>query len=127
MNVPHIAWIGALLAFTHFQGATAQDVNRTAPSDDKIDLEVLFTGDPDTERTEDFLALLRKHFRRVQFAAIDEHKHDAPAEYDVVILDSTNFRTKVAGLSRDCGQPTILIGTLGGMVGSRLKLRTNWC
>ena len=94
----HTALLSAILPFILSPGTTAQDVNRTSPSRDKITLKVLFAGDPDTERTLDFLALLKKHFTQVLFVAIDEHKHGASSGHDVVILDSTNFRKKVAGL-----------------------------
>ena len=88
---------------------------------------MLFAGDPGTERTKDFLAFLGQHFSQVRFADIKKHTRAGSAGHDVIILDSANFRTKTREFSRDDGRPTILVGTFGGMLGMRWKLRTNWC
>jgi len=122
----YTAFLGAILAITLSPVVACQDVNRTSTGHDKLAIKVLFAGDPGTARTRDFLTFLRQHFTQVRFAEIEKHTHDASTGHDVIILDSAN-RTKVPGLSRDDGRPTILIGTFGGYLGSRWRLRTNWC
>ena len=116
-----------LLFVTLSSALVCQDQKRASVRRDKIDIKVLFAGDPETERTKDFLAFLGRHFSQVRFADIEKHSNEGSAGHDVIILDSANYRTKTHGLSRDDGRPTILVGTFGGMLGSRWKLRTNWC
>ncbi len=121
------AVFATLLSATLSTAVLGQDANLASVARDKIGIKVLFAGDPGTERTKDFLTFLGRHFSQVRFADIEQHAHAGSAGHDVIILDSANYRTKTRGLSRDDGRPTILVGTFGGMLGSRWKLRTNWC
>ncbi len=111
---------------------------------DRIDLRVLYTGNPGSDRMKDFETLLKQHFAAVKTA--DYRKfvpHDAK-DYDVVIFDwTTTYSRDESGkitwddgggfsapqppkLGGDFGRPTVLIGAAGGGICNQLNIAINW-
>jgi hypothetical protein len=100
-----------------------------AESAEKIPLNILYMGQPESARAKDFAQFLQDHFAKV--AVMDAAKFDPAqtAAYDVVILDydpASKDVTKLAKqikLPANYSKPTVLEGFLGARVGSALGLR----
>ena len=110
-------------------------------ADEPIRLSVLYTGNPDSERTKDFQAFLEKHFAKVTTADFRVFKPADAKGHDVVIFDWTSIyaRDKDGKLESGGGisqptppqlgnfdRPTILIGAAGGFVTMPMRLKINW-
>ena len=103
---------------------------RAEPAE-KISLNILYMGQPDSARANDFAQFLREHFAKVE--VMDETKFDVAQTipYDVVILDynpTSKDIGKLPGikLPADYSKPTVLQGHLGASVGASLDLRLSW-
>jgi hypothetical protein len=102
-------------------------------ADPKIDLAVLYAGSVDSARTDDFVALLARHFRRVGTTAYTTFRSEEAHGWDVVLLDCEIHPTaETIGLEKQPSlpvaydRPTVLIGGGGAMVGDRLGLKLDW-
>jgi len=87
---------------------------------EKIDLRILYVGQPDTERTKDFIEFLSKNFEKVgniDKKTFNEHKTD---EFDVIVID------EIINISREYLRATVTIGGAGTRVGDRLSLKTGY-
>jgi hypothetical protein len=100
-----------------------------AETTEKISLSILYMGEPDSARANDFAKFLGEHFTKV--AVMDEAKFD-PAQTagcDVVILDYDPLSKDVGKLAKqvrlpaDYSKPTVLQGHFGARVGTSLGLR----
>jgi hypothetical protein len=89
---------------------------------EKIPLNILYMGQPESARANDFAQFLRQYFARVE--VMDAAKFDPAqtAAYDVVILDPASRLPKLK-LPADYSKPTVLEGLGGARVGSSLGLR----
>lgn len=87
---------------------------------EKIDLRILYVGQPDTERTNDFVDFLTKNFEKVVTIDKKVFNEDRTAEFDVIVLDQT-IRIK-----REYLRPTVTIGNAGTRVGDYLDLKTGY-
>jgi len=97
----------------------------------KIALNIVYMGQPDTARANDFVQFLREHFTKVE--VMDVAKFDAAqtAPYDLVILDYDPASKDIPKLSKlnlpaDYAKPTVLEGIFGARVGTALKLRLGY-
>ena len=100
---------------------------RAEPAE-KISLNVLYMGQPESARANDFAQFLREHFAKVE--VMDVAKFDAAqtAAYNVVILDYDPASREIGRLSKlklpaDYSKPTVLEGIFGARAGSSLGLR----
>jgi len=87
---------------------------------EKIDLRILYVGQPDTERTKDFIEFLSKNFEKVgniDKKTFNEHKTD---EFDVIVID------EIINISREYSRPTVTIGIAGTKIGDYLDLKTGY-
>jgi hypothetical protein len=99
-----------------------------AESAEKIALNVLYMGQPDSARASDFAGFLREHFANVEVMDVAKFDLARTAACDVVILDYDPASKALARLSRlklpaDYSKPTVLQGFFGARVGSSLGLR----
>jgi hypothetical protein len=115
----------------------------------KIELRVLYAGNPGSDRMADFKQLLEQHFTAVGTADYSAFNPADADNYDVVIFDWTsiyprdeNGKIKAEepmqmnqptppALGKDFARPTILIGGAGGTIantygGSIGQLAINW-
>jgi hypothetical protein len=128
-------WLAAAAAAFLLGGA--------ATAGDKIDLKVLYAGNPDSPRTKDFVTFLSKHFTKVGETNYEKFKEDEAKAYDVVIFDWTSIyprdkdgklaekltgihTPKAPTLSETFDRPAVLIGAAGGSVAGSLGLKINW-
>jgi hypothetical protein len=110
---------------------------QTASAAEKIDLKVLYAGNPGSPRAKDFVSFLGRHFARVAETNYEKFKPQAARGFDVVIFDWTSIGARDKDgislpspmspkLSRDFDRPAVLIGAAGGSVAEQLRLKINW-
>jgi hypothetical protein len=110
---------------------------------EKIDLKVLYAGNPGSPRTKDFVSFLGQHFSRVDETNYEKFKADDAKGFDVVIFDWTSIyprdkdgkiaptltslhSPKTPGLSADFDRPAVLIGAAGGYLARPMRLKIDW-
>ena len=115
----------------------------TARPAEKIALNVLYAGNPESARTKDFSAFLEKQFAKVTAVNLANLREADTKDHDVVIIDWTSIYSRdksgkidnAAGqmsmppalhLSADYARPTVLIGAAGGQVAGTRGLKINW-
>jgi hypothetical protein len=125
--------LGALLALAS-----------TSRADEPIRLNVLYAGNPGSDREKDFKAFLSEHFATVGTADYRKFKDEGARGYDAVILDWTSIYPRdndgkilakidrinspdpLPAISEGYDRPTILIGAAGGFATRRLGLKIDW-
>ena len=118
-------------------------LSQPALAAEKINLKVLYAGNPDSPRTKDFVSFLGQHFARVGETSYETFKADEAKGYDVVIFDWTSIyprdkdgkiapkstslnSPKTPGLSPDFDRPAVLIGAAGGSLAGQFRLKIDW-
>ena len=108
-----------------------------------IALQVLYAGNPGSDREKDFTSFLEAYFTKVATTDYRTFKQADAKGYDVVILDWTQIYTRddrgnikelFPGLNSPVrpkladtfDRPTILIGAAGGYATEALQLKINW-
>lgn len=102
------------------------------PAQEKLDLSVLYAGDPGP-RTEEWLTFLRAHVREATSIALGKLDKKTAADADVVIVDGeTPYKEsgikipRGAKLPSDYTKPTILMGAAGGSTLGPLRIKLDW-
>jgi hypothetical protein len=131
-----VSLAAALAAFAVF--------GQPAWSAEKVNLKVLYAGNPGTSRTKDFVSFLNRHFAKVGETNYEQFKSEEADGYDVVIFDWTSIyprdkdgkidkdlssglhSPKVPKLSADFDRPAVLIGAAGGSLSMGLALKIDW-
>ena len=110
---------------------------------EKLDIHVLYAGNPGSTRAKDFVSFLRQHFAEVRETNYEKFQPAEANGSDVVIFDWTsiyprgkdgkvgnNFTgmhsPKTPRLSAEFARPAILIGAAGGNLAGSLKLKIDW-
>jgi hypothetical protein len=110
---------------------------------EKIALNVLYAGNPNTPRTKDFVSFLQQHFAKVGETSYEKFKSDEAKGYDVVVFDWTSIyprdkdgkiNNKLTGLEspkppplgREFDRPAVLIGAAGGFLAGHFQLKIDW-
>lgn len=110
----------------------------------KIELDVLYAGNPGSQRTEDFEALLKRFFRGVEIANFETFKAEDAEPFDVVIFDWTSIfprneqgkitwqdglnlsQPRPPQLDRNFSKPVVMIGAAAGSLSDQLRTAINW-
>ncbi len=107
---------------------------RAEPAE-KISLNILYMGQPESARAKEFAQFLREHFTKVEVMDVAKFEPSQTAAYDVVILDADPGSVKPYDthsafstlaklkLPANYSRPTVLQGLFGARVGSSLGLR----
>ncbi len=102
-------------------------------SAEKLNLRVLYCGQPESPRAKDFVEFLRKHFTQVEEAGLDTFRESDTANFDVVLLDydelkvvSRRIQFPKVIVSKQFTRPTVTIGATGALVCGRLGLKTGY-
>ena len=100
----------------------------SAGNQERAGLRILYAGLPDTDRAEDFVAFLGKHFEEVKTTEYLTFKGTESAGFDVTIIDHDGADTKVPRLriSRQYSSATISVGVPGAFMCSGLSLKTGY-
>jgi hypothetical protein len=117
-----------LAAFAVGVGALCVSAMARAEPAEKISLNILYMGQPNSARANDFAQFLREHFAKVEVMDAAKFEPAQTAPYDVVILDYDPATRGLARLAKlnlpaDYAKPTVLEGSFGARVGSSLGLR----
>jgi len=113
--------------------AHAQEPARDSVPDDRIDLRVLVTGVPGSERLDRFRAFLEEEFTGVGTTAYTDFTAEDAEGFDVVVIDAEITPTPTAiglparpSLSRDYDRATVLVSGAGAILARPLGLKTDW-
>lgn len=122
-----LACLGILVAGLD-SGAPAQEQDR------KIDLAVLYAGDPGAPRTKDWTEFLGGTFRRVDSVDLSRLSEETARGHDVVIVDwptpysaeGTFDMPETPRLTTGFTRPVILMGVAGGSLLRTLDIKLRW-
>jgi hypothetical protein len=112
-------------------------------ADEPFPMNVLYAGNPGSDRERDFKNFLEKHFAKVGTTDFEKFTPAESKGYDVVIFDWTSIyprekdgtiKKEISGLNSPkipkltdaYDRPTILIGAAGGFVAQSLRLKIDW-
>ncbi len=100
--------------------------NMTA--DGKIGLRLLYSGKPGSEREQEFVEFLSKYFREVRTGDWSRFDRTQGEDCDVVIVDypGDGFKAPGCQLPRDYRHPVVTVGVAGGLLASRMGLKTGY-
>ncbi len=92
----------------------------------KSALRILYVGNPESERTKDYVSFLGEHFAQVKTGDLASFKPEQTTGSDVVILDydGRGFGEPRVEIPTDYSRATVTVGVRGGMISSSLKLKT---
>ena len=76
-----------------------------APVKKKIDLKVVYVGQPETDRAKSFVKLFSDNFSKVEILNQEEFKAEKTAEFDVVVLDQRPAAAGFRGQSLPLPRP----------------------
>jgi hypothetical protein len=121
-------WLHGLAALAVGVGMMCVSGMARAEPAEKISLNILYMGQPDSARANDFAQFLRAHFAKVEVMDAAKFEPAQTAPYDVVILDYDPASRDLGKLAKlklpaDYAKPTVLQGFFGARVGSSLGLR----
>ena len=94
----------------------------------KIDLKILYAGNPSSSRAADFTGFLREHFTSVDAIELAKFSTEQAARFDVVVLDHD---AEIGAAPRprfpkDYAVPTLTIGSVGALIGNTNGLKTGY-
>jgi len=103
-------------------------------ADDRIPLRILYVGLAHTERQEDFVSFLSKHFAEVKTVDLYTFKEEQTKDSDVVILDKDGIQWGSEGgrplwdlqVSAQYSRPTVSLGIPGAFWADRNRLKTGY-
>jgi len=98
------------------------------PPAKKMALKVLYVGSPASDREKDFVAFLGKYFSEVKTLGLEQFSPAAAEKSDVVLLDyeGDGFKGPQPALPQSYTKPTVTLGVKGGLICSRLRLKTGY-
>jgi hypothetical protein len=117
---------------------------RPAAAAEKVNLKVLYAGNPGSPRAKDFVAFLGQHFAGVGETHYEKFQADEAKGFDVVVFDWTSIyprdpdgkidskreggihTPKAPRLPADFDRPAVLIGAAGGSLAGPLRLKIDW-
>jgi hypothetical protein len=110
------------------QGLIVRPAAAAEPQGEKIGLRILYAGQPGSDREQDFLGFLGDHFATVGTADFSKFAEAQAKDFDVVILDwdGKDIRAPLPNLSQDYARATVTVGVPGGILCSRLGLKTGY-
>jgi hypothetical protein len=113
--------------------AMGRPANAAEAGGERIKLSVLYVGETQSERAKDFVLFLEKHFTKVgqgdlsKFGEKDVQGYDAVImDYGPVVVKDNRIETPPMPFSMTYSRPTLMLGATGGLMSSRLKLKTGY-
>ena len=118
------------LILSHLASLSCEGIT---PAEGKVNLRVLYVGEPDTDREKDFVGFLEKHFAKVAKADLEKVEVKDGDGFDVVIVDYSGLTIKGNAIvtprmpfGRDYSRPVLTIGAAGALVCDSLGLKTGY-
>jgi hypothetical protein len=120
----------AVGAFLILPTSTAEGADAATP---RINLRVIYFGQPQSPRARDFVGFLEKHFSKVGQGDLDTFRESDAASYDVTLLDydelkvvNNHIQMPKIIVNRQYLRPTVTIGATGALVCEQLRLKTGY-
>ncbi|MHC4395666.1 MAG: hypothetical protein ACYS1A_08415 [Planctomycetota bacterium] len=103
-------------------------ITRWTEGTEKIDLQILYVGHPNSSREKDFVQFLAEHFTQVKTGDLNEFKEDQANGFDVIILDydGEGLKAPRPKLSSEYTRPTVTVGVAGARICSGMSLKTGY-
>jgi len=92
----------------------------------KMDLNILYAGNPASPRTADFVAFLARHFASVETTDMATLTEECADRFDVVVLDHDAERPPRPRFSQGYAVPTVTVGAAGALIGNTNRLKTGY-
>lgn len=101
----------------------------SAPQTEDVDtgrFPILYVGNPGSEREQDFVAFLGKHFGAIETADLKTFAESQCDGFGVTILDydGRGFEAPRPRISLEFSRPLITVGVPGAMMCSKWRLKT---
>ena len=108
--------------------AREPDTSKFTPGTEKLDLQILYAGHPNSSREKDFVRFLAEHFIQVRTTDLAEFKEEQAKGFDVIILDydGEGFKAPRPKLSSEYTRPTVTVGVAGALICSGMSLKTGY-
>ena len=92
----------------------------------KSALQILYVGNPGSEREKDFVSFLNGHFAQVKTGDLVAFKPEQTTGFDVTIFDydGQGFGEPRIKIPLDYSRATVTVGVRGGLISSSLNLKT---
>jgi hypothetical protein len=92
----------------------------------KIDLKILYAGNPASPRTDDFVKFLQTHFAVVEVGDLAGLKEEQARRFDVVVLDYDTQEPPRPKFTDGYSVPTVTVGAAGALIGNTNGLKTGY-
>ena len=122
-----------LVAFFCIHSQATCNAAEAANTDEKIDMRLLYVGQPGTAREKDFLEFLQAHFKKVEAAAWKGFNFGQAPGFDVIIFDwdergfdGKRFTAPPVRFPADYTRATLTMGVAGALMCSSAALKTGY-
>ena len=88
----------------------------------KMELNVLYAGNPASPRTADFVEFLARHFASVETTDLATLTEERAGRFDVVVLDHDAERPPRPAFSQGYAVPTVTVGAAGDHIADTNRL-----
>ena len=99
-------------------------------AEQKIDLKILYVGNPKSPRGADFAGFLREHFASVETVESPKFSTEQARRFDVVVIahegGSGTGDVRHFAFPKDYAVPTVTVGASGAMIGAINGLKTGY-
>jgi hypothetical protein len=98
------------------------------PSSEKINLKLLYAGQPGSPREKDFVQFLSQRFTDVRTTDLAKFTDDQANGRDVVLFDyeGDGFKAPRPNLSKNYARATVAIGVVGAFICDKQGLKTGY-
>ena len=118
--------VGVLCTIATFTPAVVAGASGQA--EQKIDLKILYVGNPKSPRGVDFAGFLREHFASVETVESPKFSTEQARRFDVVVIAHEGGTGDVRRIvfPKDYAVPTVTVGASGAMIGTINGLKTGY-
>jgi len=98
------------------------------PAADRVNLRILYVGQPRSPRQKDFTAFLKAHFTAVGTADLANFDFSGSEDFDVTVFDydGDGFKAPRPRLPDGFSRPVVTVGVAGGLMSSNWGLKTGY-
>ncbi len=122
--------VATLLCLAAMSGTRA---GAAEPASSKLPLRVIYFGQLQSGRGEDFVGFLESHFTKVGRGELGAFRPEAAKDYDVVIMDygeltvtKNGIQTPPIPFGTGYSRATMMLGATGALVGGQMGLKTGY-
>jgi len=107
---------------------TFDTIASTQENSENLNLRTLYVGHPGSDREQDFVQFLQKHFAAVKTSDLAKFNGNQVKDFDIIILDydGDGFDSPRPRLSRQYSRPTVTVGVTGARICDDMSLKTGY-